>query len=75
MGTATIANITTRRSNISVFIIDSKDWRKPLIDYLEHEKLPNELRHQIEIWRRDPHFIYYKETLIDTHSMEYFFDA
>ena len=63
MGTATIANITTRRSNISVFIIDSKDWRKPLIDYLEQRKLPDELKHRTEIRRRAPRFIYYKETL------------
>ena len=30
----------------SVFSIDSKDWWQPLVDYLEHEKLPNELRHR-----------------------------
>ena len=30
----------------SVFTIDSEDWRQPLIDYLEHGKLPDELRHQ-----------------------------
>ncbi|KAL6324447.1 hypothetical protein AAG906_013051 [Vitis piasezkii] len=32
-----------------VFIIDSEDWRQPLIDYLEHGKLPNELRHRTKI--------------------------
>ena len=31
---------------ISVFTIDSEDWRQPLVDYLEHEKLPDELRHR-----------------------------
>ena len=47
----------------SVFTIDSKDWRQPLIDYLEYVKLPDELRHRTEIRRRAPCFIYYKETL------------
>ncbi|KAL6342933.1 hypothetical protein AAG906_016953 [Vitis piasezkii] len=27
-----------------LFTIDSEDWRQPLIDYLEHGKLPDELR-------------------------------
>ena len=30
----------------SVFTIDNEDWRQPLIDYLEHVKLPDELRHR-----------------------------
>ncbi|WKA02937.1 hypothetical protein VitviT2T_021083 [Vitis vinifera] len=47
----------------SVFTIDSEDWRQPLIDYLEHGKLPDELRHRTEIQGRAPRFIYYKETL------------
>ena len=29
-----------------VFTIDSEDWRQPLIDYLKHEKSPDELRHR-----------------------------
>ena len=47
----------------SVFTIDSEDWRQLLIDYLEHEKLPNELRQQTKIRCRASCFIYYKETL------------
>ena len=47
----------------SVFLIDNEEWRQPLINYLEHEKLLDELRHQIEIRRQAPCFIYYKETL------------
>ena len=35
----------------SIFTIDNKDWRQPLIDYLEHEKLPDELRYRTEIQR------------------------
>ena len=30
----------------SVFTIDNEDWRQPLIDYLKHEKSPDELRHR-----------------------------
>ncbi|KAL6313316.1 hypothetical protein AAG906_008913 [Vitis piasezkii] len=51
------------------FTIDNEDWRQPLIDYLEHGMLLDELRHQIEIRRRAPHFIYYKETLY-RHSFD-----
>ena len=47
----------------SVFTIDSKNWRQPINDYLEHGKLLDELRHQTEIRRQPPLFIYYKETL------------
>ena len=32
-----------------VLTIDTKDWRQPLIDYLDHKKLPNELRRRTEI--------------------------
>ena len=53
----------------SIFIIESEDWRQPLIDYLEHEKLPDELRHRTKIRHRAPHFIYYKETLYH-HSFD-----
>ena len=63
MGTATIVNITKEEVNVtSIFTIDSEDWRQPLIDYLEHGKLPDELRHRTEIRCQAPHFIYYKET-------------
>ena len=47
----------------SIFTIDSEDWRQPLVDYLEYEKLLDELRHRTEIQHRAPRFIYYKETL------------
>ena len=50
MGTATIVNITKEEVNVtSIFTIDSEDWQQPLIDYLEHGKLPDELRHRTEI--------------------------
>ena len=28
---------------ISVFEIEKEDWRQPIIDYIEHGKLPNDL--------------------------------
>ncbi|XP_070665175.1 uncharacterized protein [Malus domestica] len=34
---------------ISVLPIDAEEWRQPLIDYLEHEKLPDDPRHRYEI--------------------------
>lgn len=48
---------------ISVFAIETEDWRRPIIDYLQHGKLPEDPRHRTEIRRRAPRFIYYKETL------------
>ncbi|KMT17273.1 hypothetical protein BVRB_2g039730 [Beta vulgaris subsp. vulgaris] len=39
------------------------DWRQPLIDYLEHRKLPSDPKHKMKIRRRAPRFIYYKGTL------------
>lgn len=34
---------------ISILYVDTEDWRQPLIDYLEHGKLPNDPRHLLEI--------------------------
>ncbi|XP_070679185.1 uncharacterized protein [Malus domestica] len=48
---------------ISVLPVDVEEWRQPLIDYLEHEKLPDDPRHCSEIRQRAPRFLYYKETL------------
>ncbi|KAA0060610.1 uncharacterized protein E6C27_scaffold22G004880 [Cucumis melo var. makuwa] len=48
---------------ISVYAIDEEDWRQPIIDYLEHGKLPTDPRHRAEIRRRAARFIYYKDTL------------
>ena len=44
----------------SIFTIDSEDRWQPLINYLEHEKLFDELKHQTKIRRWAPHLIYYK---------------
>ncbi|KAM2137857.1 hypothetical protein ACFX1Q_009983 [Malus domestica] len=36
---------------ISVLSVDVEEWRKPLIDYLEHGKLPDDPKHRSEIRR------------------------
>ncbi|CAM8996545.1 unnamed protein product [Rhodiola kirilowii] len=36
---------------------------QPIIDFLDHQKLPADPRHKIEIRRRAPRFIHYKGTL------------
>ena len=48
---------------ISVSVVEDEDWRQPLIDYLEHGKLPNDSRHMTEVRQRAPRLIYYKDTL------------
>ena len=48
---------------ISILAIEVDDWRSPIIDYLEHGRLPEDPRHKAEIRRRAPRFIYYKDTL------------
>ncbi|KAL2944011.1 Gypsy retrotransposon integrase-like protein 1 [Bienertia sinuspersici] len=48
---------------VSVYEISEEDWRQPLIDYLEHGKLPDDVKHRMEIRRRAARFIHYKGTL------------
>ena len=48
---------------VSIYVIDVEDWRHPLIDYIEHNKIPNDLKQRTDIKRRAPSFFYYKETL------------
>lgn len=53
-----------KESNVtSVSQVENEDWRQPLINYLQHGNLPNDRHHKIEIRRRAPRFIYYKDTL------------
>uniref|UniRef100_A0A2N9ILM6 Uncharacterized protein n=1 Tax=Fagus sylvatica TaxID=28930 RepID=A0A2N9ILM6_FAGSY len=54
---------TSETNAISVSVVEDEDWRQPLIDYLEHGKLPDDSRHKTEVRRRAPRFIYYKDTL------------
>ncbi|XP_068312434.1 uncharacterized protein [Pyrus communis] len=48
---------------ISILPVDIEEWRQPLIDYLEHGKLPDDPKHRSKIRRRAPRFLYYKGTL------------
>jgi len=43
--------------------IDDEVWREPIIDYVEHGKLPSDLRHKTKIRRRASRFLYYNGTL------------
>ncbi|CAM8889845.1 unnamed protein product [Rhodiola kirilowii] len=49
-------------SNV-VYAYEREDWRQPIIDFLDHQKLPTDPRHKVEIRRRAPRFIHYKGTL------------
>jgi len=48
---------------ICVLEINAEDWRQPIIEYLEHGKLPSDPRHEIEIQQRALSFLYYNKTL------------
>ncbi|CAM8893133.1 unnamed protein product [Rhodiola kirilowii] len=48
---------------VYAYEIEREDWRQPIIDFLDHQKLPTDLRHKIEIRRRALRFIHYKGTL------------
>ncbi|XP_074301034.1 uncharacterized protein LOC141632380 [Silene latifolia] len=48
---------------ICVYTAEEDDWRQPIIDFLDHQKLPDDPRHKVEIRRRAPKFIHYKGTL------------
>ncbi|KAL2906100.1 Gypsy retrotransposon integrase-like protein 1 [Bienertia sinuspersici] len=48
---------------VFVYEISEEDWRQPLVDYLKHGKLPDDVKHRMEIRRRVARFIYYKGTL------------
>ncbi|CAM8928971.1 unnamed protein product [Rhodiola kirilowii] len=48
---------------VYAYEIEREDWRQPIIDFLDHQKLPTDPRHKVEIRRRAPRFIHYKGTL------------
>ena len=48
---------------ISVCLVEKEDWRQAIIKYLQHGRLPNDIRHKIEVRRKAAWFIYYKDTL------------
>ncbi|KAM1643188.1 hypothetical protein ACFX2K_013023 [Malus domestica] len=48
---------------ISVLLFDVEEWRQPLIDYLEHGKLPDNPRHRSEIREEEVN-----QAMEETHS-------
>jgi len=48
---------------ICVLETDSENWRNPIIEYLEHGKLPSDPMHKTEIQRRASSCLYYNKTL------------
>ncbi|XP_019197694.1 PREDICTED: uncharacterized protein LOC109191489 [Ipomoea nil] len=54
---------TVELPTASVYDIGKDDWRQSLIDYLTDGKLPEDPHKRVDIKRRTPRFIYYKETL------------
>ncbi|XP_019178364.1 PREDICTED: uncharacterized protein LOC109173577 [Ipomoea nil] len=54
---------TVELPTASVYDIGKDDWRQSLMDYLADGKLPEDSRKRVDIKRRAPRFIYYKETL------------
>ncbi|KAL0463316.1 UNVERIFIED_CONTAM: hypothetical protein Slati_0219200 [Sesamum latifolium] len=48
---------------VEVFDIEREDWRKPLIDYLKYEKVPDDPRRKVDIRRRATRFIHHNGTL------------
>lgn len=64
--------------NNSVKVVEDEereDWRQPIIDFLQHQKLPDNPRRKIEIKKRASRFIFYKGTLYRRSFMEFSFDA
>ena len=47
----------------SVRIVEEEDWRKPLIEYIEHGRLPEDPRVRADIKRRAPQFIFHDKML------------
>ncbi|XP_019155716.1 PREDICTED: uncharacterized protein LOC109152471 [Ipomoea nil] len=47
----------------SVYEVDKEDWRQSLIDYLADGKLPQDPRRRVDVRRRAPRFIYFKDAL------------
>ncbi|CAM8886700.1 unnamed protein product [Rhodiola kirilowii] len=55
---------------VYAYEIEREDWRQPIIDFLDHQKLPADPRHKIEIRRRAPRLIHYKGTLYRRSFLE-----
>ena len=60
---------------ICMLEIDTEDWRQPIIEYLEHGKLPSDPRHKTEMQRRAPSFLTITECFIDALFLVFGCDA
>ena len=47
----------------TVYDIEEEDWRQPIIDFLEHGRLPSDPRQKADVRRRAPRFIHFKDAL------------
>ncbi|KAG9447595.1 hypothetical protein H6P81_013723 [Aristolochia fimbriata] len=48
---------------VSVYAIEEEDWRQQFLDYLEHKKLPDELKARAYVQRVAPKFCLFNNTL------------
>ena len=48
---------------IFVCLVEKEDWWQAIIEYLQHGRLPDDIRHKTKVRRRAAWFIYYKDTL------------
>ncbi|KAH0646568.1 hypothetical protein KY284_034452 [Solanum tuberosum] len=55
--------------HISARVVEEGDWRKPLIEYLEHGRLPEDPQVRADIKRRAPQFIFH-DGILFRHSYE-----
>ena len=48
---------------IFVFLVEKEDQRQAIVEYLQHGRLPDDIRHKTKVWQKAAQFIYYKDTL------------
>jgi len=56
---------------VSAQEVEEVDWRQPLIDYLQHEKLPNNLKHKKKFSKKLPTSFILVGCFIDTPSLAF----
>ena len=47
---------------VCVCLVEKEDWWQAIIEYLQHGRLPDDIRHKTEVRQRAAQFIYYKDT-------------
>ena len=48
---------------IFVFLVEKEDQRQAIVEYLQHGRLLDDIRHKTKVWQKAARFIYYKDTL------------